>query len=417
MKETLYVAIKHDEGNTEAVVEETLIEEISVEETRRTVGTIEAISLLNGDLKDVILTDSIVELSKWFKEQKSDSNDKINFITLGKLQIISEELGLKFDIEQMKEKKIEVLIATYFELLDKLNEGRVEYIPSMRSPITWYGGKANMAKDIIPLFPPKFDTYVEAFGGAGSVLFKKSPSKFEIYNDLHSGLYNFFTVLKDKEMSLELIDSLMLTLYSRYEFEQSKISLITDDEVERARKFFVNIMQSFGSMGKNFSTSTSVSRGGCAQCVNANLGHVNDLPQCHNRLENVTIENMDIFDLIDKYDSPTTLFYLDPPYVQSTRAKSARNTYKHEMEDDLQKRLVERMATIKGYVIISGYRNGIYNDLLAYGFKEKVLGTYTERSSSSSTKGTREEMLWLNYDVDTGRKYRSERILEEVKES
>lgn len=393
MKETRYIAINYKEGITEAVV-----------------------FTENGDIedvnKDIIVTDSLVEYKKWLEEQKA-LGYKLKFITLGKVRLMAESLGLEIDKEKLETlEAIGHLRDKYFELKKKIDEISVKYEPSMRSPITWYGGKEKMVKDIIDELPPnaKELTYVEGFGGAGHLLFRKTPSKIDVYNDLHSGLYNFFTVLKDEKMSVELINSLTLTLYSRYEFEQSKISLITDDEVEKARKFFVNTIQSFGSMGENFSISKSVSRRGMAQCVSAYWGHVEDLPKCHDRLQNVEVENLDIFDLIDKYDSPTTLFYLDPPYVQSTRAKSARNVYKHEMEDSLQVKLVERMATIQGYVLISGYRNEIYNKLSEYGFKEKVLGTYTERSSSSSTRGTREEMLWMNYDEETGRKYRSVRF-------
>lgn len=400
MEETRYIAIGYEEGITGAVA-----------------------FLENGDVedvdKDIIVTDSLVEYKKWLEEQKAFGY-KLKFFTLGKVRLMVESLGLEIDKEKLKPlEAIGHLRDKYFELKKKIDEISVKYESSMRSAITWYGGKEKMVKDIIDELPPnaKELTYVEGFGGAGHLLFRKTPSKIEVYNDLHSGLYNFFTVLKDKEMSTELIDLMQLTPYSTYEFEWDvKFSKFHNDlgvfdEVEKARRFYFRVLQSFGSMMQNISRSTSVSRRGMAQCVSAWLGHVEDLPKCHDRLQNVEVENLDIFKLIDKYDSPTTLFYLDPPYVQSTRAKSARNVYKHEMEDSLQVKLVERMATIQGYVLISGYRNEIYNKLSDYGFKEKVLGTYTERSSSSSTRGTREEMLWMNYDEETGRKYRSNRFL------
>ncbi len=59
----------------------------------------------------------------------------------------------------------------------------------MRSFIGWVGGKSRLAGDIVKLFP-KHKTYVEVFGGAGWVLFKKSPesSQVEVYNDINGNL-------------------------------------------------------------------------------------------------------------------------------------------------------------------------------------------------------------------------------------
>ena len=88
-----------------------------------------------------------------------------------------------------------------------------------KSPINWYGGKYYMAKDIIEIFP-KHKMYVEGFGGAAHVLFRKEKSELEVYNDLHSGLYLIFKLLR--ENNEEFIKRLSLTPYSREEFENSK---------------------------------------------------------------------------------------------------------------------------------------------------------------------------------------------------
>jgi len=61
----------------------------------------------------------------------------------------------------------------------------------LRSPIVWFGGKGHMVNKLLPLIP-KHKIYVEPFGGGANLLIAKEPSPVEVYNDLDSGLVNFF---------------------------------------------------------------------------------------------------------------------------------------------------------------------------------------------------------------------------------
>ena len=268
---------------------------------------------------------------------------------------------------------------------------------SYKSPINWYGGKYYMAKDIIEIFP-KHKMYVEGFGGAGHVLFRKERSELEVYNDLHSGLYLFFKLLR--ENNEEFIRRLSLTPYSREEFENSKRWMYEDDEIEKARKFYVRTMQSVASNG-GWCYAKSKSRRGMCQSVSRWLGNIEEnLSGAIERLKEVQIENLDILDLIKKYDKEDTLFYLDPPYVPETRKQ--KKSYDYEMTREQHIELINTLINVKGKVILSGYDNDIYNKLLDNGWKKIILGEFSKRGQKTNngelTKG--KEFVWINYDLE-----------------
>jgi len=269
-----------------------------------------------------------------------------------------------------------------------------------KSPINWFGGKYYMANDIINLFP-KHRVYVEVFGGAGHILFKKEPSAIEVYNDIDSGLYLFFKILRDENKANLLKQKLDLTPYSREEFYHCRDTWRDEqDDIEKVRKWYVTAMQSFSTNFSSWSHSKSKSRRGMSLAVSQWLGKIEDnLPKAVERLKVVQIENMDYKDLLKKYDGEDTLFYLDPPYIHKTRKMTYQ--YAHEMEDEQHEEMIDILLHIKGKAILSGYDNEIYNKLLNNGWKKVFLGEYDKRSekaiNESRSKG--QEFVWINYDI------------------
>ena len=61
----------------------------------------------------------------------------------------------------------------------------------MKTPISYYGGKQSMLKDILPLVP-EHDIYTEVFAGGAALLFSKSPVRVNVINDLNG--WSTFTV-------------------------------------------------------------------------------------------------------------------------------------------------------------------------------------------------------------------------------
>lgn len=112
--------------------------------------------------------------------------------------------------------------------------------------IRYHGGKFRLAPWVISHFPDH-RCYVEPFGGAASVLLRKSRSEAEVYNDLDDEIVNLFRVPRDKDQAEKLIDACLLTPYSRTEFNCAYE--ISDCSIERARKTIVRATMGFGSAG------------------------------------------------------------------------------------------------------------------------------------------------------------------------
>lgn len=84
----------------------------------------------------------------------------------------------------------------------------------------YHGGKWRIADWVLSHFPPAdaYDSYVESFSGAASVLMRKPRSQYEVYNDLDSDICNVFRVLRDPESADQLAQLLIMTPYARDEF-------------------------------------------------------------------------------------------------------------------------------------------------------------------------------------------------------
>lgn len=245
-----------------------------------------------------------------------------------------------------------------------------------------------MSDIIIDNFPSRFEykTYVEGFGGGASILFKKDPDPIEVYNDLEKNVYSVFKSLSDEKLFKSFKEKLDLTPYSRDLWEEYREDLLKDLSLEeRAYKFFYVNRSSFNGIG-GFSVYKGESRRGMMKTISDYLSVVDRLPEYHQRISRVLVENLDIFDLLEKYDHPSTFFYLDPPYVQETRASSQK--YLEEFSNEQHQKFIEVCNGLKGKVLISGYDHPLYDNLK--GFTKVQF-----KSPNANSEAT--ETLWKNY--------------------
>lgn len=262
----------------------------------------------------------------------------------------------------------------------------------MRAVFRYPGSKWSIADWIISHFPDGYEKmlYLEPFFGSGAVFFNKRPGEVETINDIDSDVVNLFYILRDRPEDLKR--ALELTPYSREEYDLSFEP--SEDPLEKARRFIVKTTQAIGAKlghGKcGWRNHKTMKIGGTA-CKWAGITETID--EAASRLKGSTsnlvqIEHMDAIRLIERYNTPEALIYIDPPYVRSSRKSGA--LYTHEMTDDDQNRLLNLIVKSKAKIIISGYDNELYNSAL------KDWETDTTMSQTTSTKMACEK-IWLNY--------------------
>lgn len=257
----------------------------------------------------------------------------------------------------------------------------------------WYGGKFSHLDFILPNLPEDAVHFCDVFGGSAAVLINRPPAPLETYNDLDSELVNFFETLRND--GTELIKAISLTPFSREELIKACRAESNLINLERARRFYVRARQTRTGLAQTSSEGrwahcVLTSRAGMAGAVSRWLGSIEALPEIVQRLQRVQIENVPAVELIKRYDTGDTLFYLDPPYVHDSRGDS--KAYCHEMTDAEHMELAKVLHSIKGRAAISGYRTSLYDEL----FREWNRVDAPVKICNSS-KGERQESLWLNF--------------------
>lgn len=238
------------------------------------------------------------------------------------------------------------------------------------TPIGRMGGKSRLAKRLIEMFPP-FNTYVELFLGAGNVFLRipqdKLVGKKIILNDLDKDMYTIFAGLKKDPKGIN---------------ENVRRKWLTKDEFDKIKEktdvlnLITKYKNSFFAKGRSHS-------------YNPRIGFTTDFEKIGNKLKNATIKNTSFEKLIPKYDSPTTFFYLDPPYESLTQTD-----YKDYVTPEA---VFNALQGIKGKFMLS-YNDSpkIRNIFKKYNIK-KIETEYTHTQYLKKRK--KSELIITNYEI------------------
>ena len=257
----------------------------------------------------------------------------------------------------------------------------------------WYGGKFSHLDFLLPLIPRDATHFCDVFGGSAAVLLNVKPYPVETYNDLDSDLVNFFEILRNQ--GSDLVKSIGLTPFSREELVRACTPEKGLNKLEQARRFYVRARQTRTGLAQKSSEGrwahcVLTSRAGMSGAVSRWLGSVEGLSEITQRLQRVQIENAPAIEVIQRYDTASTVFYVDPPYVHAARGDSA--AYSYEMTDKDHESLAKILNRVRGRVILSGYRTDLYDQL----YPEWRRVDAKERNCHSVRK-PRQESAWLNF--------------------
>jgi len=261
-----------------------------------------------------------------------------------------------------------------------------------KTPITYYGGKLNMLKHILPLIP-EHKIYTESFFGGGAVFFAKKPVESEVINDTNGMVINFYEVVKTNFEALKLrIES---TLFARDSYTIAWV-------VYRMPQYFDKLMQAWAFyIGTNMGFSCQIGSWGYDKFGKRPKAFQNKKlafdQQIYKRLERTQIENNDACKVIQSRDTEDSFHYVDPPYIDSNQGHYTGYSIEN------YKNLLDTLSSIEGKFLLSSYESDILNKYT----KENGWHTNTfekplsaQKSVAGKPRKRKIEVLTANYPIE-----------------
>lgn len=259
----------------------------------------------------------------------------------------------------------------------------------------YIGGKAHHIKHLDKLFPITMTKFVDVFGGAGWVSIKSDAAQraqVNVYNDLNPHLANIFMQFSKDPSAVKAQFSAWpqqnAELYREFQqdiFGDNKPKL----DLETAAKYLYLEVQSF--TGNTLSLTSSV------YFDKKNIHGLNPLlkklstPKITDRLKKLTVENLNCVDVIKKYDSPTTFFYVDPPYYEK------EHYYTQAFGKEEHKELADVLNNIQGEFALSYYHFDELDSWFPESKFRRTTYSISKQNSSNNNKQRGTELVIRNY--------------------
>jgi DNA adenine methylase len=256
------------------------------------------------------------------------------------------------------------------------------------------------------------ETYVETFGGMFWCFFnmdlKQYPNlKRVVYNDFNPLNYNLFMCLQDPETLLSSINSIPCQqqgvevtppVYKEQfnEFQKEIFShglTINYPDYGVAAKYAYVLTQVFS--GSKPETSSFIDLKGKYKSKYLTFRDKLSKPEWVEHFNRISEFRLgDFEDVIKEFDSPTTYFYVDPPYWKTENYYS-----NHDFDREDHERLADCLKGIKGKFSLSYYDFQLLNEWFP---KEEYKWEKKEFAKAAAAKKGKvqnmgEELLIMNY--------------------
>ena len=278
--------------------------------------------------------------------------------------------------------------------------------------LSYIGGKSKIGKWIVDFYLKDMETYVETFGGMFWCFFNMDLKKFTnlkrvVYNDFNPLNYNLFLCVQNPtelKIAMDAIPVQQVGIFQtdisyRNRFDEFQSELfstgftINYPDYEVAAKYIYVVTQVF-SGSKPESSSFIDLRGKYKSKFLTFKDKLTKPDWIEHFLKITNVENMDFGDVIEKYDSPSTYIYLDPPYWKTENYYS-----NHDFDRNDHERLANILNSVQSKFSLSYYEF----DLLHQWFPQDSFRWEKKQfvKAAAAKKGVKqnlgEELLILNY--------------------
>jgi len=246
-----------------------------------------------------------------------------------------------------------------------------------------FGGKCNKAKEISRYFPPH-EIFVEPFLGSGAIFLAKPKSKETVINDLDTLMYSIWKNVKSDGDKFDEINKKKPFNFKpdRTKWEKFLKTHSSGSNIDQLYKSLYVMKNSFNGMGTSYSSKRYP--------PHLQKHYKVELSKYKEKLKKVIIFKKDYKEIILKYDSKNTFFYLDPPYEIAIKKKG----YYEHSDIDL-KEMSDILSKIKGKFIMSLDITPSTKKIFKGFYKKKILFNYATRKNNKEIY----EYLISNYKL------------------